>query len=98
MRVANHWSVARLSRPAETKRFRCVWPLAYRPRLVTSSGEYGALLVSGNYLCTAQAGPYSEVYNINTGALWFAYSSALAGELFKDGELGEALGAASRTF
>jgi hypothetical protein len=24
-----------LSHPAETKRFRCVWPLAYRPRFVT---------------------------------------------------------------
>jgi hypothetical protein len=49
------------------------WPATpstgiFSPAPNGSSGEYGPLLVSGNYLYAAQAGPFWKVYDITTGA------------------------------
>ncbi len=69
----------------------------FNPAPNGSLGEYGPLLVSGNYLYAAQAGPYWKVYNITTGALvssglgpdWFGNAFAISGnnayEMFTDG-------------
>ena len=83
------------------------WPATpstgiFSPAPNRSSGEYGPLLVSGNYLYAAQAGPFWKVYDITTGALvssglgplWFGDAFTKIGnnayEIFAvDGGVGE---------
>jgi hypothetical protein len=83
------------------------WPATpstgiFSPAPNGSSGEYGPLLVSGNYLYAAQAGPYWKVYDITTGALvssglgplWFGDAFTIIGntafDMFAvDGGVGE---------